>query len=81
MVPCLLSKLGSIGSYSQISLSHCQNAYLVQYMEEGDYFLLLLGAGALKFYHTQPLQGRIPYYYVAHREDAPVKMTNTEFEV
>lgn len=41
----------------------------------------LLGEGALKSYYTQPLQCRIPYYYVAPREDAPGKMTNTELEV
>ena len=43
--------------------------------------MLLLGEDALKSHYTQPLQCRIPYYYVAPREDAPGKMTNIELEV
>lgn len=70
-----------MGSYSQISLSHCQNAYSVQYMEEGDFFVLLLREDALKFHYTQPLQCRIPCYYVVPREDVPRKMTNAKVEV
>lgn len=81
IVPCLLQKLRSIGSYSQISFSHRQNAYRVQYMEEGDFFVFWFGEDALKPHHTQPPQCRIPYCYVTPREDAPGKMTNIELEV
>lgn len=45
----------------------------VQYMEEGGFCVLLLGEGALTSPHTQPLQCRNPYDYVAPREEAPEK--------
>lgn len=78
---CLLLKLGSIGTYSQISLSHDQNAYIVQDMEEGDFLVLLFEKDTLKSHYTQLFQCRIPYYYVAHREDAPGKMQNIELQI
>lgn len=81
VVQYLLLKLGSIGTYSQISLNHYQNACTVQDMEEGDFLVLLFEKDTLKSHYTQLFQCRIPYYYVAHREDAPGKMQNIELQI
>lgn len=48
VAPWLLLKLGSTGTYFKISLSHDQNAYIVQYVEEGDFLVLLSGKDSLK---------------------------------
>lgn len=52
----MLLKLGSIGTYSQISLSHDQNAYIVHYMEEGEFLVLLLGKDTLTLYSASSVQ-------------------------
>lgn len=77
----MLLKLGSIGTYSQISLSPDQNTYIVQYMEEGEFLVLLLGKDTLTAHYTQLSQCRIPCYYVAPRKDAPGKMRSIELQI
>lgn len=81
VVQWLFLKLGSIWTYSQISPSHDQNAYIVEYMEEGDFLVLLCGKDTLKSHYTQLFQCRISYYYVAPRVDAPGKMWNNELQI
>lgn len=77
----LLLKLGPTGTSSQISLTHDQNAYIVQYMEKGNFLVLLFGKNTLKFNYTQLFQCWIPYCYIAPREDVPGKMRNIEFQI
>lgn len=67
-------------TYCQISLSHDQNAYIVQYMKEGDFLVPLFWKDTLKSHYTQLFQCWIPYYYAAPREDAPGKRWNTELQ-
>lgn len=81
VVQWLFLKLGSIWTYSQISPSHDKNVYIVEYMEEGDFLVLLCGKDTLKSHYTQLFQCRISYYYVAPRVDAPGKMWNNELQI